>query len=187
MTEIMNAAGAVLATSRHSSKHETYAALSESSHVPASTLWHREHGRPSKIESCISYQSALLVDIVRSERPKYRDLQDLLQPRHTIGKSIDPPQNKPTGVYYCIDFNRLSYTCPITGEPSSLQLSTSVSVSFCITVQTLTITLVELSFPHTAWPEFARFLASTFSGEERAFPIVAFPLQDTCIQTSDMY
>jgi hypothetical protein len=47
---IMDAAGIVLATSRHSLKHETYAALYDSSRVPTSTLWHREHGRPSKRE-----------------------------------------------------------------------------------------------------------------------------------------
>jgi hypothetical protein len=43
-------AEAMDATSRHSSKNETYAALSESSRVPASTLWHRKYGRPSKKE-----------------------------------------------------------------------------------------------------------------------------------------
>ena len=50
MAEVMDAAGAVLATLKCSTKHETYAALSEFSRVPASTLWHREQGRPSRRE-----------------------------------------------------------------------------------------------------------------------------------------
>jgi hypothetical protein len=50
MAEVMDAAGAVLATFRCSTEHETYAALSEISRVPASTLWHRDHGRPSRRE-----------------------------------------------------------------------------------------------------------------------------------------
>jgi hypothetical protein len=50
MPEAMDAAGAVLTTLKCSTEHETYTALSEFSRVPASTLWHREHGRPSKRE-----------------------------------------------------------------------------------------------------------------------------------------
>jgi hypothetical protein len=50
MAEIMDAAEAVLTTLRCSTEHETYAALSKLSRVPASTLWHREHGRPSRRE-----------------------------------------------------------------------------------------------------------------------------------------
>jgi hypothetical protein len=46
----MDDAEAVLATLRSSTEHQTYAALSEISRVPASTLWHREHGRPSRRE-----------------------------------------------------------------------------------------------------------------------------------------
>jgi hypothetical protein len=50
MAKIMDAAGAVLATLRYSTEHERYTASSKSSRVPASTLWHREHGRPSRRE-----------------------------------------------------------------------------------------------------------------------------------------
>jgi tetratricopeptide (TPR) repeat protein len=56
MAGVMDAVGAVLATSRQSSKHETCAAPSESSHVPASTLWHRKHGRPSKRDAAAQKQ-----------------------------------------------------------------------------------------------------------------------------------
>jgi DDE superfamily endonuclease len=50
MAEVMDAAGAVLAASTGSTEHKTYSSLSKLSHVPASTLWHRGHGRLSRKE-----------------------------------------------------------------------------------------------------------------------------------------
>jgi len=46
----MDPASTVLAEGLDPSKPRTYAALSESSNVPTSTLWHRAHGRPSRQE-----------------------------------------------------------------------------------------------------------------------------------------
>jgi hypothetical protein len=52
----MDTAAAILTTPRHSTEHEVHAALPESSPVPASTLWHRSHGRPSKKEAAAQKQ-----------------------------------------------------------------------------------------------------------------------------------
>jgi len=56
MAGVVDATGPVLVTSRHSLNIEICAALSESSHVPASTLWHRKHGRPSKGDAAAQKQ-----------------------------------------------------------------------------------------------------------------------------------
>jgi hypothetical protein len=50
MAEVTDAAGTDLTTLRCSTEHNTYTALSEFSRLPASILWHREHGRPLKRE-----------------------------------------------------------------------------------------------------------------------------------------
>jgi hypothetical protein len=52
----MDAAGAVTATLRCSTNNDVHAALLESSSVPASTLWHCRHGRPSKKEAAAQKQ-----------------------------------------------------------------------------------------------------------------------------------
>jgi Tc5 transposase DNA-binding domain len=46
----MDATQDVFTTFRHSTGHETSAVLSEFDHVPVSTLWHREYGRPTRRE-----------------------------------------------------------------------------------------------------------------------------------------
>jgi hypothetical protein len=45
-----------LASLRNPADVKTYAALSELSSVPASTLWHRSHGRQSRKESAVKRQ-----------------------------------------------------------------------------------------------------------------------------------
>jgi hypothetical protein len=50
MAEVADDTETVFATFRYSTGRETSAVLSESSHVSASTLWHREHGRPTRRE-----------------------------------------------------------------------------------------------------------------------------------------
>jgi hypothetical protein len=50
MAEVMDAIKAVFTTFRYCTGREISAVLSESSFVPASTLWYREHGRPTKRE-----------------------------------------------------------------------------------------------------------------------------------------
>lgn len=52
----MDPASAVLSEGLVPSKPKTYAALSESSNVAVSTLWHRAHGRPSREDKAKSQQ-----------------------------------------------------------------------------------------------------------------------------------
>ncbi|KAF2187224.1 hypothetical protein K469DRAFT_725309 [Zopfia rhizophila CBS 207.26] len=52
----MDPASAVLSEGLNPSMPTTYAALSESSNVPTSTLWHRAHGRLSKEDKAIRQQ-----------------------------------------------------------------------------------------------------------------------------------
>jgi hypothetical protein len=56
MAKIMDTAKAALTALRCSTEHETHTALSESSRMPALTLWHREHGRLSKREAAAQKQ-----------------------------------------------------------------------------------------------------------------------------------
>jgi hypothetical protein len=50
MAEVMDDTEAVFVTFRYFTGRETSAVLSESSYIPASTLWHREHGRLTRRE-----------------------------------------------------------------------------------------------------------------------------------------
>lgn len=56
MANIDDPAATALATLRTSTEKVTYAALSESSQVPLSTLWHRNHGRQSRKQAATHKQ-----------------------------------------------------------------------------------------------------------------------------------
>jgi len=56
MAQVMDATEAVFAALRYSTGHETSAVLSDSGHVPASTLGHRKHSRPLKEDATAQKQ-----------------------------------------------------------------------------------------------------------------------------------
>ena len=56
MAEVAGTIEAVFTTFRYSTGHETSAVLSKPGHVPAFTLWHRKHGRPSRREAAARKQ-----------------------------------------------------------------------------------------------------------------------------------
>jgi hypothetical protein len=57
MAEVMDDTEAVFTTFRYSTGRETSAVFSDASHVPTFTLWHREHGRPTRREVAAQKQT----------------------------------------------------------------------------------------------------------------------------------
>jgi hypothetical protein len=119
----MDPASDAIAEGLDPSKPKTYAALSESSSVPLSTLWHRAHGRPSRQEKAERQQyltpaeeKSLVEYLLRMSNNgfpvpiKYLRLLALIIARQrssifqapTTDETIRPPgKNWPQGFYKC--------------------------------------------------------------------------------------